>query len=117
MALNPNLVEQLAAYWRSPDFLLWLYLIFAVVNAMLPSESDRATWPVMGLFLAIVAVVFVLLGGHSWVTEEVKAAFLAAVGYLAYALGLALAVDAIFAALIAIVEAMAGRILNRHVEY
>jgi hypothetical protein len=28
---------------RTPDFALWLYLIFAVSNAMLPSDSDMAT--------------------------------------------------------------------------
>jgi len=112
-----DLGRQLVAYWRVPDFPLWLYLIFAIANAMLPSESDRAAWPMMGLFLAGVAVVFVLVGGLSLVTAQVKAAFLAAVGYLAYALGLAAAVNVLFVVVIAVAEEIAGRVLGRRVEY
>ncbi len=112
-----DLWAQLVAYWHVPDFLLWLYLIFATANAMLPSPSDRAAWPMMGLFLAGVSLVFVLVGGLSLVTARIKATFLAATGYLAYAFGLAAAVDAFFVALIAIVEAIVGRALGRRVEY
>lgn len=112
-----DLWGQLIAYWRAPDFVLWLYLIFAIANAMLPSESDRAAWPTMGLFLAGVTVAFVLLGGLSLVTESIKTASLAAIGYLAYALGLAAIVDVLFVAVIAIIEELAGRALKRRVEY
>jgi MFS family permease len=112
-----DLWRQLVAYWRVPDFALWLYLIFAIANAMLPSESDRAAWPMMGLYVAGVAGVFVLFGGPSLVTTQTRAAFLAMAGYLAYALGLAAAVSAIFAAVIALVEGVAGRALGRRVEY
>lgn len=112
-----DLWGELVAYWRVPDFLLWLYLIFAIANAMLPSESDRAAWPMMGLFLAGVTAVFVLVGGLSLVTARVKATFLAAAGYLAYAFGLATVVDALFMILIAVVEETAGRVLGQRVEY
>jgi len=112
-----DLWGQLVAYWRVPDFFLWLYLIFAIANAMLPSESDRAAWPMMGLFLAGVAGVFLLVGGLSLVAARVKATFLAAAGYLAYALGLAAVVDLLFAGVIVVVEQVAGRALGRRVEY
>jgi len=112
-----SLWRQLLDYWLVPDFPLWLYLIFAIANAMLPSESDRAAWPMMGLFLAGVIVLFLLLGGLSLVTEGIKATFLAAISYLAYALGLAAVVDALFVAIVAVAEKLAGRALNRRVEY
>ncbi len=112
-----DLWRQLVAYWRVPDFALWLYLIFAVANAMLPSESDRAAWPMMGLYVAGVAGVLVLVGGLPSVMAGVRATFLAAAGYLAYALGLAAAVSAIFVAAIALTEEVAGRALGRRVEY
>lgn len=112
-----DLWRQLVAYWRMPDFALWLYLIFAIANAMVPSESDRAAWPMMGLFLAGVTAAFLLLGGLSLVTEGVRTAFLAAAGYLAYALGLAAIVDVLFMVVIAIIEELAGRALKRRVEY
>ena len=112
-----DLWAQLIAYWHAPDFVLWLYLIFAIANAMLPSESDRAAWPMMGLFLTGLLILFMLLGGLSWVTEGTKTAFLAAVGYLAYALGLATVVDALFVVIIALIEELVGRALQQRVDY
>jgi hypothetical protein len=44
-------------------------------------------------------------------------AFLAAAGYLAYALGLAAIVDVLFMAVIAVIEKLAGGAMNRRVEY
>jgi len=112
-----DLWSQLLSYWQVPDFALWLYLIFAIANAMLPSESDRAAWPVMGLFLGGLTLAFLLLGGLSLVTESVKAAFLAAAGYLAYAFGLAAVVDSLFMLIIALAEELVGRTLKKRVDY
>ncbi len=34
----------------TPDLLLWLYLVFAISNTMLPSAADRSAWlPALGL--------------------------------------------------------------------
>jgi hypothetical protein len=44
------------------DAWIWLYLIFAISTAMLPSESDReALWP-MAIFVAAIAVMVLLAG-------------------------------------------------------
>lgn len=112
-----DLWRELVAYWRVPDFFLWLYLIFTITNTMVPSESDRTAWPMMGLFLASVTVVFVLVGGLSVVTARARAAFMGGVGYLAYAFGLATVVDVLFVAVIAAVEEIASRVLGQRVEY
>jgi hypothetical protein len=81
---------------RVPSFALWLYLIFAVSNAMLPSKSDlQFVRPVL-LFLGI-AVAVVLIGtGLPAVPESVGLALNRGAGYLASAFGLTLAVDLIF---------------------
>jgi hypothetical protein len=112
-----DLWRGLIAYWHVADFPLWLYLIFAVANTMVPSESDRTAWPTMALYLAGVTLLFLLVGGLSMVTARTKAALLGATGYLAYAFGLAITVDLLFVAAIASVEALAGRLLGRRVEY
>ena len=31
----------------TPDFYLWLYLMFAISNAMLPTPADREGWPLV----------------------------------------------------------------------
>ena len=112
-----DLWRELVGYWRVNDFPLWLYLIFAVANTMVPSESDRAAWPTMGLYLAGVTLAFLLIGGLSAVTARAKATLLSATGYLAYAFGLAVVVDLLFVAVIAAAEAILSRTLGRRVEY
>ncbi|MGH2537925.1 MAG: hypothetical protein ACRDHL_11065, partial [Candidatus Promineifilaceae bacterium] len=56
-ALTVGLTELLA----TADFLVWLYLIFAISNAMMPSSSDRRAWPLFALLLAAAAGVVYLL--------------------------------------------------------
>jgi hypothetical protein len=47
---------------RAPDFLLWLYVIFTISNAMLPTPADRQGWPLLiGLFGVVVGFL-VLIG-------------------------------------------------------
>jgi hypothetical protein len=83
-----------------PDLWLWLYLIFAISNAMLPSESDLwAVRPVL-VFLGIVAAVIFIVGGVPSVPLDVVAAIGVVAGYLASAFGLTLAVDFVFIAII-----------------
>jgi hypothetical protein len=78
------------------DFWLWLYLIFAVSNAMLPSESDMtAVRPVL-IFLGIVTAVVLVVTGVRGISPAVVDGVSAIAGYLATAFGLTLAVDVVF---------------------
>jgi hypothetical protein len=81
---------------RVADFWLWLYLIFAISNAMLPSESDMDTVRPVLLFLGIVALVVLVVGGLPSVPEPVVDWVNAIAGYLASAFGLTLAADLVF---------------------
>jgi hypothetical protein len=78
------------------DFWLWLYLIFAVSNAMLPSESDMDTVRPVLLFLGIAALVVLIVGGVPAIPADVVQAVNAIAGYLASAFGLTLATDLVF---------------------
>lgn len=79
-----------------PDFWLWLYLIFAVSNAMLPSESDMDIIRPVLIFLGLVAAVLLIVSGVPAIPPEVVAGVNAIAGYLASAFGLTLAVDLVF---------------------
>jgi hypothetical protein len=117
-AIRPEaLVQSLYSYLRAPDAWLWLYLIFAVSNAMLPSESDRQPWGPLLIFLALTAAVVYATRLVPRVPVAVKEWTLTAVRYLHYAFGLTIGVDALFAALLFVVEKLAERILRRRVEY
>jgi hypothetical protein len=46
----------------APDFLLWVYFIFAISNAMFPTTTERQAWPlIFGLF-AVVIVFLIIIG-------------------------------------------------------
>lgn len=85
---------------RVPDFWLWLYLIFAVSNAMLPSESDMATVRPVLIFLGTAAAVVLLVTGIPAIPPEIVTAVNGTASYLATAFGLTLAVDLVFMAVI-----------------
>ncbi len=117
--------ESILAHLQTPDFWLWLYLIFAISNAMLPSETDREPWRPVILFMGLAAL-FVYLTG--WVSQDfgelsravpevVANAFLTGLSYLAYAFGLTIVVDAIFITAIAILEVLVSRLTRKRVEY
>lgn len=78
------------------DFWLWLYLIFAVSNAMLPSESDMAAVRPVLIFLGIVTAVVLVVSGLRGVSPAVVDGVNAIAGYLAVAFGLTLGVDLAF---------------------
>jgi hypothetical protein len=105
-----QLGARLAILVQVPDFWLWLYLIFSVSNAMLPSESDMSAVRPVLIFLAIAALAFLSLGGVPSVSPEAADLLDAVARYLASAFGLTLAVDAVFAAIIALLVWLTRRL-------
>ncbi len=117
-ALNPEGIGQtLVSSLQAPDALLGLYLIFAISNAMWPSESDRQPWAAVLVFLALAAGMVYVAGLLPQILVELKRWVLTGVTHLAFAFGLAVSVDIPFALLILVVEKAGGRMLGRHVEY
>jgi len=102
---------------QAPDAWLWIYLVFAISNAMLPSESDRQPWRPILLFLALLLGTLFISGWAPRIPTEVKQWSINAASHLTLAFGLALGVDVFFAALIFVLEKTGERILHRHVEY
>lgn len=54
----------------TPDFWVWLYVIFTVSNAMMPSESDRKPWLLAGLYVAGLLLLAWLLGAFSFLSPD-----------------------------------------------
>jgi hypothetical protein len=107
----------LVAYVQVPDFWLWLYLIFAVSNAMLPSETDRQSWRPVLIFWGVVAVLLYLVGWVPQIPDAIAEWFLTAIGYLAYAFGLTVVVDVVFIVIIAVLERLLMTLRGVRVEY
>ncbi len=82
------------------DVWLWLYLIFSVANAMMPSESDMATVRPVLIFLGIVAAVLLIVTGTPTLSPDTVQTINGIASFLASAFLLTLAVDLLFMALI-----------------
>ncbi len=110
------LLNSLGGLLRAPDAWLWLYLLFAIANAMMPSPSDRETWPpviLFGLLLFLLAVVFRLnstIADVGIVVDQI-------LRWLAAAFTITLIVDVPFVVIIFLLEATSSRALGRRVEY
>jgi hypothetical protein len=81
---------------RVPDFWLWLYLIFAVSNAMLPSESDMSSVRPVLIFLGIVVLAVLVVAGVPAIPDEAVAWVNTVAGFLASSFGVTLVADAVF---------------------
>ncbi len=112
-----SLTAALQQMYNANDFLVWLYLLFAISNAMLPSPSDRRAWPTFFLLLGILAIILAVLGLGDVLFQGITGAIAAVFGYLGLAFSLAITVDLFFVAMIFLVEEIVGRIMQVELVY
>lgn len=112
-----RMADLLAGMLRVDDAWLWLYLIFAISNAMMPSPSDRQSWRLVLIYLGAVVLVLLLFGWLPALSDGLLRQLDAGLRMLTWAFGLALLVDALFALALAVVELAAGALLKRRVVY
>ena len=113
----PRSWAELGAYLSSGDALIWAYLIFAISNAMLPSESDRRPWGPVALFTGIVFAFLFATNVTSRIPPSITTISLFVVSYLAYAFTLTIIVDAVVALGVGIVEVVISYLSGRRVKY
>ena len=102
---------------RTPDFYLWLYLMFAIGNAMLPTPADREGWPlVLGIFTGILAFL-VAIGVGEVLLQTFTGPVAHGIELLATAFLTVLLVQIPAMVTIAILEMIIGRITGRRFEY
>lgn len=120
-AMQAGDVDMLSAALRqlfeTNNLFVWLYLIFAITNAMMPSASDRRAWPA---FLAMVGAAIVLLllldlQGVLWSGLAGPTAVI--FGYLGLVFAMGIAVDLIAIVVIITLEAIVGKIRGVNVVY
>jgi hypothetical protein len=112
------------AMWRAisrllaiPDIWLWLYLIFTISNAMLPSASDRESWWSVVLYLCLGLMLVIALDVNPSLSPELQAAGQSMLIALFSAFIITIGVDLIFIAVIVVVENLLALLLGRRVQY
>jgi hypothetical protein len=113
---SPTVTAAVSSTLQTPDMWLWLYLVFAVANAMLPSSADRQAWRPVILFLVLVAVMAYLAGGQG-LMADIAPILIAGLRWLAIAFAITLAVDVPFVLLIALAEWSIGALRGQKVYY
>lgn len=107
----------LVAVGSAPDSWLWIYMLFAVSNAMLPSRSDQRAWlPAVAIVVAIIGVI-TWAGFGGLLAEWLADPALRATAALASALSVALLINVVAIPLIWILERLLIRVTGLKVEY
>lgn len=116
-----KLRDGLLALARTPDAVLWAYVIFAISNTMMPSRSDRQSWtPVLlflGLVAAIVGVASVVTGQTAQVAARLAQPGTTIVRWLATACTFTIAMDVPFMVLVLVLEKLVSRVTGMQVDY
>jgi hypothetical protein len=112
-----EIMSTLVASLETPDALLWLYLLFSISNAMLPSEVDREPWLPALAFIAAVAAGVYLTGMLRQIPPSVGDWFLTGARYLTFVWALATAIDIPVLLLLLGLEKAGEVLLGRKVEY
>jgi len=110
-------LQALAGSVHTPDFWLWLYLIFALSNAMMPSESDRRAWVPVGIFAGIVILALLIIGWMPPIPAEAVDYTIGLVSYLDIAFTLTLFADLIFMGILAGLEWGIGLLTGNRIRY
>jgi hypothetical protein len=99
-----SLMLAVGALFATSDFFFWLYLLFAVSNAMMPSASDRRAWPLFVLILVVVAVILYLVGLREAILTGLMGPVATVFGFLGLAFSLTIAVNLPFIMIIVLLE-------------
>ena len=112
-----SLGRAITQLFETNDFLFWLYLIFAISNAMMPSSSDRRAWPAFAVIMIAAALLLYLLGLADVIVAELAGPVATVFGYLGLAFSLTIGVDLFVIMAIALLEWMISRIRGVEVVY
>lgn len=120
LALNlsgKDVLPAIWAYFSIPNFWLWVYLIFSISNAMLPSESDRQAWWSLFLYCIVALVVLFGLGIVQEVSSGVSGYLLSGLNYISFAFLLTIVVDGVVIVAVFALESVVMVVTGRKVEY
>lgn len=113
----PSVLAGISAFFSTPDFWLWAYIVFAIANAMLPEAHDRISWPLLGGVLVGIVVVLLVLDLGILLQAGLNGPLADLARSMSLALSLSLLIDWLVMLMITITEWVFGRFFNREVEY
>jgi hypothetical protein len=113
----PTIFAGIDTFVSAPDFWFWMYLVFAIANAMLPEEHDRINWWLFAGAVGGITAVLLLLDLGILLQAWVEGPLNALARWLSFAFVMALTLDLFMMGLIALSESIFSRVLDRELEY
>jgi len=110
-------LQNLAQILQAPDVWLWVYLVFAIGNSMLPSRSDIHAWPFTVFAAVTVAAVIIVLGGTSFLLNGVSQFLTIAVRWLVLLGASVLLADLPIFAAMYLLQKLLERVRDVRIEY
>jgi hypothetical protein len=107
----------LAGTLGAPDVIIWVYLLFSISNAMMPSASDRRAWLWLVLALAAAGFLIYWAGLLPLVAEWLAGPLAGGLTTLASAFTLTIVIDLAAVAVIWALESLLSRATRLRVEY
>ena len=106
-----NLSGALRVLTSTPDFWLWVYLVFAVGNTMWPDHSALRPWRPLVIGLVVAAILLYVIGlGDALVGRTVAGPVLHAVNIFSGTLAVLIVIDLFFTAILGGVESVIERV-------
>lgn len=112
-----DITQKFLASLQTADALIWLYLLFAVSNSMMPSASDRRAWLPLVTALVLIGIVLYYVGAVPAVMQTVGDPVTAGVRAVASAFTITVGVNLLIIPLIWLLEMLLVRITGLKVNY
>lgn len=103
--------------FKSADALVWIYLIFAVSNSMMPSASDRRAWLPVSIALLVIGLVLYYFGVAPLVANSVGEPIAAGVRVVASAFSITIGFNLLIIPLIWLIETLLVRVTGLKINY
>ncbi len=114
----PVVLAEFRRLLSTPDFWLWLYLLFAIGNAMMPTPSDRQDWPLLAGIFAVVSVFLVAIGlGEEVLVPTLQGPIARILGILVTAFGSILVLDVFVVLGLGLLERALERVTGKRAKY
>ena len=114
---NTNgVIDSIKAITNATDAWIWIYLVFAIANSMMPSTSDTQAWPPVIGFLVVTGALALLLGGTSLLHTILPLAQYV-LRWLTAAFIVTLVIDIGVIAVLSAINPLLMRATNRRIEF
>ena len=105
-----NIVVSLNEFFSTKDVWIWLYMLFAISNTMMPSASDRKAWPTLIIVFAVVIVSVLPLGLGEAMWSEINEPVSAVASFFGLAFTVALLMDIVALPFIFLIRSIIARL-------